>query len=343
MAKAKHVHTLTINKVGKNSIKYTYDFSNTKGITLLLSQTGFSISVHLTKIYDRKEMLCGDSYLFPDAIKKALLLYLIKYGKALLIQSITTKIDDEEDTEVFGKKAKPPIYSMINGELPRKIPKIFSTDTVFNYLLKTPKSKYDKRISALFALLCSKSKEYETERFIYLWMSFNGMYGFLSDFTKEFEKTKKRISENEQIKHLQKYLQCVGCDIVRQDDKMSIANNVVAILKDVQVEKFSKENISKGLSEKIVLVLKRSTGEKYNLTAYGYLLTQFSYYFRCKIIHGSKPIFLFSYTDDNELHSIKIINDLLEEFIDNNLALWFDDKYVNENIISKIKDILTKK
>jgi len=54
-------------------------------------------------------------------------------------------------------------------------------------------------------------------------------------------------------------------------------------------------------------------------------------------VHGSKPVLLFSYADDGELHSLQIINKLLEEFIDSTLPYWFDDKYITDTIISKTK------
>ena len=63
-----------------------------------------------------------------------------------------------------------------------------------------------------------------------------------------------------------------------------------------------------------------------HLSAYGYLLTQLSYYFRCKIVHGSKPMLLFAYADDSELHCLQILNELLEKFIDEYLPKCFDNE-----------------
>lgn len=338
----KHIHTLIINKFGKNSRKYIYDFGSTKNVELILSETGISITAQLTKVYDKEEMLSGDSYLFPDAIKKALLLYLLKYNKAPNINSITVKIDDEQEEIPFPKGAKPPIYSMINGNLQRDLSKEFSNDTVFEYLLKTPKSKYDKRIASLFALLCSKSKEYETERFIYLWTSFNGMYGWISEFVAKANGVERYRKEYMQILGFQQFID-VGKETIAEKDKSPIANSVISILKDVSSEQASRSAVEdKTISKRIEGVLNKDTTNKYNLTAYGYLLTQLAYYFRCKIVHGSKPVYLFSYGDDKELHSLKIINTLLEEFIDNNLPLWFDDNYINNIIIPKTDKIKLK-
>lgn len=334
----KHIHTLIINSVGKDSTKFIYDFGSTKNIELILSESGLSIKAELTKEYDKEEMLSGDSYLFPDGIRKGLLLYLIKYSKALNITSFTAKIDDQEKI-TFAEGAKPPIYSMITGNLHREIPKVFSSDTVFNYLLNTPKSKYDKRIASLFSLLCSKSKEYETERFIYLWTSFNGMYGWISELIAEANGMERYRKEYVQILGFQQFIG-VGKGTIEEKDKTPIANSVISILKDIPANNVSRSVIeAEEISTRIEDILSQNSSKKYSLSAYGYILTQLAYYFRCKIIHGNKPVYLFSYAEDKELHTLKIINSLLEEFIDSNLPLWFDKKYVNNIIVPKMKTI----
>ena len=49
---------------------------------------------------------------------------------------------------------------------------------------------------------------------------------------------------------------------------------------------------------------------------------------RCNIIHVDKPYALFSYAEESEIKCLKCINELLDEFIENNLHLWFDENYV---------------
>lgn len=293
-----------------------------------------------SRLKNEYQMLSGNSYLFPDSLKKALLLYLLKYGKALMIKSMTVKIDNAEVTEVFYEKAKPLIYSMINGDLQRNIPKDFSSDGVFNYLLKTPKSSYKMDIAALFAFLCSKSKEYETERFIYLWTSFNGMYNYLYDLASD--EIKKSKQENQKIRFILKYFNMKEATISNAD-KNRLANEVISILKSVKAEHIDRNFIeTTGVKNKIEAVLNKSSGEKYEITAYEYLIVHLAYHFRCKFIHGSKPVILFSYCDDNELHVLKIINDLLEEFIDDNLPHWLDEQYIEDVVKPRIKEIKQK-
>lgn len=338
----KHNHRLMVNKISKNYIRYTYNFGSTKDIEFILSETGFSITADLTKIYDSKEMLSGNSYLFPDGIKKALLLYLVKYSKSLKIKNITIQIDNDEEILNFDDETIPPVYSMINGNLFRNMPAEFFDTAVLNYILNTPKTKYDRRIVSLFALLFSKSKEYETERFIYLWTTFNGMYGWLSEFIAKANNTDKYRKENKQIIGILKFME-LGKETIQDDkEKNRLANAVIAILKEMDISLANRNYIETNIiGSKITQILNspNNQNKNYNITAYGYLITQLSYYFRCKIVHGDKPIFLFAYSDDRELHALQIINALLEEVIENNLPQWFDDDYVQNVIIPKTKNI----
>lgn len=336
---SKHIHVLSINGVSTKSEKYTYKFGSTKDIQLIMSKDGISISAELTKLYDQEDLISDNSYLFSDAIKKALLLYLIRYNKMLEINLIMIKIDNDEKVMNFNKKSKPPIYSMITGTLQRPLSSAFSNKVVFEFLLNITKSKYDKRIASLFAFLCSKSKIYETERFIYLWTSFNGMYSWISEFVAVANGFDSYRKEYKQIIAFQQFID-VGNATIRDEDKTAIARTVMDILKDVDSEYVNRSQIE---AEKISKRVKGVLKEKYNLTAYGYVLTQLSYYFRCKIVHGSKPFLLFSYEDDKELHCLKILNALLEEFIELNLPLWFDEKYIDEEIIPKTKRIILNK
>lgn len=338
----KHKHILVFNSINKSNIKYTYSFGNTDGVELRICKNGFQITAELTKIYDKEEMLSGNTYMFPDAIRKALLIYLLTYSKGLIIKSITFKIDDEEDTIVFDNEPVPPIYSMIKGDLVRELPEVFINESVIEYLLNTPKSKYDRRIASLFAFLTSKSKIYETERFIYLWTSFNGIYSWLSTYIAEANGVGRYRKEYKQILGIQNFLS-IGSDTIVEGDKTRIANSVISILKNYSVSEanrsfFLQEDIAKSIEDK----LQKEDGNIYNLSAYGYLITQLSYYFRCKIVHGSKPMLLFAYADDSELHCLQILNELLEEFIDGFLPKCFDNEYIHNTLIPIVQTITLK-
>lgn len=327
----KYKHTLVVNKLSNNAIKYTYDFGATKGIEIRISKTGFSISVDLNKMYDKNEMVSGNSYLFPDAIKKAMLLYLLKHSKSIDIKNFTVKIDDiEEFIPITNNKL---VFSLVDSNLVRTLPSSFYSEDIIKYVLNTTKSKYDKRTASLFAFIYSKSKIFETEKFIYLWTAFNGMYSWLSEYIAKANNVDRYRKEYKQIIGIQKYLE-IGSETIKDSDKSIIAHKVISILTDECIDTVEQDNISV-IQDKINDVLKKQDGSQYDLSAYGYLLTQLTYYFRCKIVHGSKPIILFTFSDEAEVHCLQILNRLLEDFIESNLPSWFSNDYINHILIPK--------
>ena len=216
------------------------------------------------------------------------------------------------------------------------------SNSEINGILSQTKSSSDSRLAALMGLITSKSKISEAERFIYLWMAFNGMYGYFSNKIAETHNSQIR-REWKQIIYMQKLLG-IGKETIDEDDKSRLAYEVIALIRRYNGGKITRDSLECGkdleLGNNILSVLKKKkTDDNYNISAYGYLLTQFSYYFRCNIIHASKPLALFSYTNDIELKCLKIINDLLEEFMDDNLHRWFDSEYVVE-LTNKSSDMV---
>lgn len=58
-----------------------YNFSNTKNIRMTVNQNGFNIQVDRTVKISADKIL--EDKLFRDAVKKACLIQLIKYGKSI--------------------------------------------------------------------------------------------------------------------------------------------------------------------------------------------------------------------------------------------------------------------
>ena len=331
--KKKYIHKVIINNPKGRGKTYTYNFGRTKDIKITIYKGAICISAELTKMYDKNEMLEQDTYLFPDAIKKALLIYLITYSENISIKTIAVQIDDEyEDVVNTSNGEEIPILFLINGKLVREVCKNFSVSEI-NGILSQTKSSADSRLASLMALITSKSKVSEAERFIYLWMAFNGMYGYFANRIADTHNCQIR-REYKQIIYMQKLLG-IGKETIDEDDKSRLAYEVISLIRKYNCGKITRNSLENGkdmdFGNNILSVLKKKkTDDNYDISAYGYLLTQFSYYFRCNIIHASKPLALFSYTNDIELKCLKIINDLLEEFMDDNLHRWFDSKYEME-------------
>lgn len=336
----KHLHTIIFNsEPGKKAERFTYDFSSTKNVEIALSKDKISIKARLTKIYDHDEMLKSGVYLFPDAIKKAVLLHIILFSENIEIKKAAVQIDSDEAVVYDGCPVR--IYSMVTEKLKRRLPKEFSESETIRGILSKTKSSYDSRMASLFALICSKSKVFESERFVYLWMAFNGMYNYFASVIKDEKESEEEMKKLNRLKHEATQIRCMqelfgmGKDTILKEDKSRIANKVSGLLKYQVQNPINKSSLAEeeNLAKNISAYLVRNDGRsKYNLTAYGYMLTQFPYYFRCKIIHADEPLKLFCYEDDTGLKCLRIINDLLEEFTDENLPLWFKSSYIDEHI-----------
>lgn len=281
-------------------------------------------------------MLSQSVYLFPDAIKKAMLAHLVLFSEHIKIKTMSVHIDEDSECIVNTDEGHtPPLYSMIIGKLYRPFSRKWS-DASINGLLTQTKSSYDSRTAALFALICSKCKHYESERFIYLWMAFNGMYNYFAYLVSDTHSMKKVKQEYKQLRYFQR-LFTLGDETISDDtEKKRIAHKVIALIRNESLDithQFLESENGKILCEKIrLLLVKPQDGKPYKLTPYGYLLTQFSYYYRCNLIHANKPLALFSFADESDICCLRAINSLLEEFMENNLNLWFDDEFVDEHL-----------
>ena len=343
---------------------FFYDYGHTKNIELEIYEHSCAvIKVDMTVKKDASTLLMKN-YLFKDALRKVFIVYLLINNTSLDVDSITVAVYDNKikkksnkknnpiDIYRYNKNTKPIVYSMIQGELKHDIKGIWSKEEIEN-MLNIKKSDEDRREAALISYLNSKSKEYESERFLYLWMAFNGMYGYLRGIVaKETGKKNFGKTETDQIVILQDFiiyenkLDIKSGRVVR-NHAAKIANKIKPIIRKAyptnsELTKESLENgIHKALFQKIEKAIrnyyntlskdqKNNNKELLNLTGYTYLLTQFTYYFRCDYVHASKPIPLFLFAEDPDLIYLRIMNDILEEFLEHNLHAWFSNAKKNE-------------
>lgn len=337
-------YKIIINNISEKPFSYKYTFSK-NNILIKIYGDALSIETDIGEDYTANQILSTNSYLlFPDAVKKALLLFVMKNSQNLRIwKTCVIKDDKILEEKILRKDEHPFVQSMIFDKLQDNDCLNNWSNNEINGLLKLSKSKYDQRIAALFAFIISQNKVLETDRFIYLWMSFNGMYGYLSSFV-PLHSEEKRHSEQKQLYYIQRYYDLGREKNFSSDNRKCIAKKLIDFLKESPEKVINKKslesNTNKELCDKIQSLLAMGNCPKkvIDITVYGYLLIYFSYYFRCNIIHGNQPVDLFSYRDDINVKCLKIINGLLQEFIYNNLHKWFDDVYVS-NLENKIKTL----
>lgn len=310
-------YELRINNQSKGE-PYFFSYGNTKEIILQVSYNRALISRSLAKNY--LPILKG-SYLMDlmrEGMKRASLIHLLLYQKPLKIRDVKLIVSSKNKicesitlTEEFA------LYSMIECGLLRPLSKEWKEHTIIQFVLKHQKStdKMARQISALYAYLYSKTRKYETERFNYLWIAMNGLFAALDPKdsgndrnqmcalvkrygfgTNLLDKTTRERSGKLTMIHLLQMPEPVTRDSLDSDS--------------VFTERIMKEVIDK-------------YGKPVDVSLYGYMLTDFPYYLRCKLFHANRPLELFSFTDDMELKSLRIANGLLEEFLDKELISLF--------------------
>lgn len=343
----KHRHILSVNFENIENIEkhsYIYNFGRTKNIEIIVSKEYFSIRADLYKQYDKKEMLSKNQYLFPDAIKKAMLLHLILYSQNIHIHNLTVQIDDIIEIVTIEKEQTPFVFSMVTDCLIHPFQVAWKKEEIETLLSQT-KSNSDSRISSLFSLICSKSKEYETERFIYLWMSFNGMYHYFSSILSSVmeRKIKRESKQLQYIRLLYEWGNGLGEN--NEKEKHRMAHQLDALIKQTE-QSITFETLT---DEKSVIVkeikkilINPDDAKPYDIKAIGYFITQYAYYYRCNLFHAQRPVALFSFLDEQEVVCLKAINDVLEGFIEENLHQWFNQNYIRKNLYQQaemMKDI----
>jgi len=339
----KHHYEIEFNTLSKSCFTYSYDYASNRGkdIKIRLSPNAIQIIADLSPIYNINDITNPGNLILSDSIKKSLLMHLLLFGKNISMKTVEFVIDNEREKLEIQSHRRIGIYSLINEKTSIIIPESWKKPIIAETLLSTAPSNQDSRWAALFAALFAKSRTFETERFIYFWMSFNGIYGYLAEIINGMKQSvsKRKPQEAKQLTWLLQFYG-IGNEHVCQEDSASIAHEVKSILleNDISTIKGRKE-IQNDLIENISKVVKRKNGVAYHTTTYGYLLVDFAYFFRCNLIHANKPLSLFSYAEEPDIVCLSLINKLLEEFIDLNLPHLFDCNYMKQECLQKLKEL----
>jgi len=315
-----YTYRLIINKEPSGK-PYFFQYGNTKKIALAFSFNAASV----TKAFDRdyRSNLGPGSFLYnlmKESIKRISLLHILYYQKQIKIKSIRMEVSSKNKSpEIIDLPESLVLYSMVDKKLIRPISQNWRKSDVLQNILQFQKSKDDmaKSVAALYSYLYSKTLRYETERFSYLWMSMNGMYNSMKP---------DNANDRAQMGNLLSAFD-LGTETLTKDARDSVCHSVYIKMKDIEgmVSRESLAREHKGLEEYILqhIPVKKDNNKTYNLSAYGFLLTDFPYYLRCRLFHANRPMELFSFADDLEIKVLHMVNGLLEEFLDENLVRLF--------------------
>ncbi len=325
-------YVIEINNSEQPYFEYHYSYMN-KDVQLCVSENYVLISMVRGTNHSVKKIKSGRAIVLVDALKKAMLVHLILYSRPLQIDTFTVtknKMRIDIDPACVLRQT----VSIVNGDLSPANVYAWKNKDVIETILNTKVADSDSRMAALYAYLCAKSKCYEYERFVNLWIAFNGMYGYMSKLVVKEQHISKRVFEADQLKYMLSATTC-GDDHVPRNDSGKIGTAITKLLRTVDVDTITKKSVAAGtdLSDKILNEINSILGRTYGTSAYGYLLVDYAYYFRCNLIHANKPLPLFANSRDHEIKCLRLVNRFLEEYINNNLCLWFNDTYVTSNLI----------
>lgn len=195
MASDKNIYKVYLN-TSHDSYDHSFSFSlNNRPVMIELSDNSAVITVERTTRYTPKDIANGKHELFSETIKKVMLVHLLLYSKCIDIQSLRVVINNK----VFGFSVEDHnmryVSTLIHNQVQPDFNESWQDKTLIETIIGTNKTKSDSRMSALYAFILSRSRKAVIERFVDLWISFNGMYSYFSSLYE-----KKTSQEAEQLK-----------------------------------------------------------------------------------------------------------------------------------------------
>ena len=306
---------------GAGGKAYQLSYGNKKKIDLRFENQKVTINTELTKDYS---VNFNNSYamgLLKEGVRRSALVIVLRYKNDLKVNMAVVKISTGKDQmKEIDLTDEMQIISLLQGNL-KSIPKTFDSDEVVQSILSGVRSKCERKTAALYAYLFSKTKEFEIERFTYLWVAFNGYYAEINNENKENDK--------QGMEHLLTEIGRGKEIFTKNSGKRDSVGKKVKLLLEKEKTQPTRESLESGehqvLAAKIQSYLKTDKGQL-KLTPYGYLLTDFAYYLRCSLFHAQTPMLLYSFENDMDLKALKTVNWLLEDFLDQNLVKCYLNK-----------------
>lgn len=247
-----------------------------------------------------------------DAIKKSLLIYSLIYDEFFLYDS-DKKYEVTFDNELYETENVFPIYSMGN----QKINLNFNyNDDSLNKIMALKDS--DIRIVSLTDFIISKTKIFESERFLYLWMAMNGIYNYV--WKKE---NKGKGADSKKISYLAKQKNFCGVEFSTEEKNM-----VFEWIRDYLYTKVSSSfnNFDESVYDTIEKHVLQETGKTEKGKAF--ILFHFCYSVRCKLFHADTSLVLYCLGNDNDWKLLGTLNNMLEAFLKEEFSLVFNTDYL---------------
>ena len=350
----KHTYQLIINQGKAVPKPCVASFGNNHKINLHIRSTGILISTVTSAEKDPEEIMFGRDPLFADALKKALLLYVIRFNRYISITTASVMINNTVRASYSLKNERYPlIYSLSEGRLREDFSPEWGKQNVRETITHTSGSRYDGRFTALHALLTAKSDRYEIERFTYYWMAMNGLYNYISAEGDRLIKSRgiKSILDTEQQKQAF-MLKCLGYDEpVCPSGSDKHAKNlhskrilwplipIIRTIPEEDIEDFYRACVASDKANRYTqqitaaidrMNIKYDYHEQYDL--FPLIVVWMPYKLRCGSFHGESALPTFCYSDDSIVRTLRVINRILDRFLTDQLPVWLasDEKTIED-------------
>ena len=310
------------NENDKTKYEYVYKYiynSKIKDINIIISEDYCIIEYDVIRVNTNSIKNITSPY-FKSALKKVMLLYILKYEKKFNFNSISIKYNENSELFIINESI---FFSLLTND---DFIGLYHADNE-KFYIKLLNCKEDNILSSINAYLCGLNKKNETEKFIYLWMCLNGLYNYL------------REEKAQEIGGLCKLHILLNNNYSEKDyrverkDRNIICQNIMKIINRFNIKTLEKDLL---LKEKDIMKIIKNTCPNYKGDTFQFLSIYFSYYCRCNILHANKPINLFYFGELSEKQNknnesliqvkhLEIVNYLLLKLINKCLPLIIDN------------------
>lgn len=359
----KHTYSIDINGGSVNGFKQQCSFKKTRNINMVIGKQKASVSFLYGPYKTDQDFIGLKDYIFRDILRKAYLLHILLQDEGLIIKEIDFCVDEEKYH--FDKYTPyfPFVFSMMSSRS-LKLDQGWKDERIISYYATQPKtiSDDDDCNCAAISFLASKTRRYETDRFLNLWTAMNAYYNSIA---KQFERTleNKGITKTGKYKVYTVDNACLGAlictrikkdyfitkDFDKKEEYIQLYRNTNRLLVSC-VNDGGKE-----LYEKALTCLDNEVppedpyydifeAAKYaNVPLFIHLLVLYPYLLRCKFFHGSKVQPVISGYKDPELFDLRIINQFLETFLNQKIPTMFFSEAMDDESFETVKSFCEKR
>lgn len=352
----KHTYLVGINDISEKMESFQYNYQkmvvqigvSSKGFTIIY-QTGTSKS--LNEVWE--------SNIVEDATRKCMLIQLILFGNNPAFEKAIVMENDTRESKTFYSQR---VFGLIDSGSNVDLTPIKDKSFITNYLISTVQSNYESGIAALFSYIFAKSKKSEEEKFTYYWRAFNGLYSSLAKEDTYHRNTNKDLDTEKSMIQNWIYNNEFTSDSVSKlfnrkvDKELSfedvnrkfrrfgyIIRGKIAQTNWTQQDIYNalkapgntNTNLAQLLNLKDFLYPQDNSkmwvpidDKKYiaHISLYSFLMAELAYQMRCDYFHARKPILLYTTATNQSIRSLKLVNVLLENYLDNNILRSISEK-----------------